>query len=168
MKAPTPDAGWYPDPENPTRQRYWDGIAWTPRTPPVSVAEVFGRSLLYGLVIGVLAGMASGTAGAPVLGTIIGAFVGLAIAVPASLVVAGAIAISARPPVTAKAYRRRVDVTLVILAVGAAAVAAVWINQRALFGPWPALAMLATVVLCLIGVRPLLRRLVPAQATSSG
>ena len=126
-----------------------------------------GRSLLYGLVIGVLAGMASGTAGAPVLGTIIGAFVGLAIAVPVSLVVAGAIAISARPPVTAKAYRRRVDVTLVILAVGAAAIAAVWINQRALFGPWPALAMLATVVLCLIAVRPLLRRLVPSQATSS-
>jgi hypothetical protein len=128
---------------------------------------VFGRTFVYGLLIGVIAGMASGTAGAPVLGTIIGPFVGLAIAVPVSLVVATAITISARPPVTAKAHRRRVDVTLVILVVGAAAIAAVWINQRALFGPWPALAMLAAVVVCLIAVRPLLRRLVPPQGTSS-
>jgi hypothetical protein len=36
-----PAAGWYPDPENPTRFRYWDGTAWTtwhrraaPTTPP--------------------------------------------------------------------------------------------------------------------------------------
>jgi hypothetical protein len=28
--APTsPAAGWYPDPEDATRQRYWDGTAWT-------------------------------------------------------------------------------------------------------------------------------------------
>jgi hypothetical protein len=121
---------------------------------------VFGRTLVYGLGIGVVTAIASGTVGAPVLGTIIGAFVGLAIAVPVSLVVAAVIARSARPPVTAKAYRRRVDVTLVILAVAAAALAAGWISRRALVGPWPAITMLAVIVVCLVGVRPLLRRLV--------
>lgn len=30
MTAPKPhSAGWYPDPSNPGRQRYFDGIAWT-------------------------------------------------------------------------------------------------------------------------------------------
>lgn len=27
--------GWYPDPENPTAQRYWDGTAWAAPTAPV-------------------------------------------------------------------------------------------------------------------------------------
>lgn len=27
-------AGWYPDPQNPAAQRYWDGSAWTPHTAP--------------------------------------------------------------------------------------------------------------------------------------
>jgi hypothetical protein len=37
----SPAAGWYPDPEDPSRSRYWDGTAWTtwhrraaPTTPP--------------------------------------------------------------------------------------------------------------------------------------
>ena len=136
----------------------------TPAAPPItSVAGVFGRTFVYGLSIGVLAGIASGTAGAPVVGTVIGPFVGLAIAVPVSLLTAAVIALSARPPVTAKAYQRRVDVTLVILAIATAAVAAAWINLRPLVGPWPAIAMLAVVLVCLVGVRPLLRRLVPPQ-----
>lgn len=29
---PTTPAGWYPDPQNPTVSRYWDGSAWTPAT----------------------------------------------------------------------------------------------------------------------------------------
>jgi hypothetical protein len=29
----TAPAGWYPDPENPGRQRYWWGNAWAPPTP---------------------------------------------------------------------------------------------------------------------------------------
>lgn len=28
----TPPAGWYPDPQDATRQRYWDGSAWTEHT----------------------------------------------------------------------------------------------------------------------------------------
>lgn len=28
----TPPAGWYPDPQDNTRQRYWDGNAWTEHT----------------------------------------------------------------------------------------------------------------------------------------
>lgn len=28
----TPPAGWYPDPQNASRQRYWDGTAWTEHT----------------------------------------------------------------------------------------------------------------------------------------
>jgi hypothetical protein len=28
-EAPTPPAGWFPDPENPTLLRYWDGSIWT-------------------------------------------------------------------------------------------------------------------------------------------
>jgi len=29
-----PPPGWYPDPENPGRQRYWYGYAWAPPTSP--------------------------------------------------------------------------------------------------------------------------------------
>lgn len=28
----TPPAGWYPDPQDGARQRYWDGTAWTEHT----------------------------------------------------------------------------------------------------------------------------------------
>lgn len=28
----TPPAGWYPDPQDDSRQRYWDGSAWTEHT----------------------------------------------------------------------------------------------------------------------------------------
>lgn len=32
-------AGWYPDPEDQTQQRYWDGAAWTLHTAPTSPTE---------------------------------------------------------------------------------------------------------------------------------
>lgn len=31
MTAPPPPPGWYPDPEDASRNRYWDGAAWTQR-----------------------------------------------------------------------------------------------------------------------------------------
>lgn len=39
MTEPTP-AGWYPDPESPGQQRYWDGNAWTENFAPGGVAPV--------------------------------------------------------------------------------------------------------------------------------
>jgi hypothetical protein len=30
-----PIAGWYPDPQNPVNQRYWDGANWTEQIRPV-------------------------------------------------------------------------------------------------------------------------------------
>lgn len=32
----TPPAGWYPDPQDADRQRYWDGNAWTEHTADAS------------------------------------------------------------------------------------------------------------------------------------
>ena len=37
LPSATP-AGWYPDPQNPGQQRYWDGSAWTAAAPPASSA----------------------------------------------------------------------------------------------------------------------------------
>ena len=34
--SPLPPAGWYPDPERPSTQRYWDGQHWTPHRAPAA------------------------------------------------------------------------------------------------------------------------------------
>jgi hypothetical protein len=34
-----PPAGWHPDPEDPTQQRYWDGSAWTEHRAPAPAAQ---------------------------------------------------------------------------------------------------------------------------------
>lgn len=34
----TPQAGWYPDPSDPSLQRYWDGTKWTEHTAPAAGA----------------------------------------------------------------------------------------------------------------------------------
>lgn len=38
-----PQAGWYPDPNQPQQLRYWDGSSWTEHTaPPPGATPVFG------------------------------------------------------------------------------------------------------------------------------
>lgn len=34
QESPQAPAGWYPDPQAPGQQRYWDGNAWTDHTAP--------------------------------------------------------------------------------------------------------------------------------------
>lgn len=125
---------------------------------------VFGRCVRAGLVLGLVTGAASGTTAAPVLGTFVGALVGFCLAVPVSLVAAAAIAHSVHASGTVQAFRRRIDVTFAVLGAATAALAVGWISLRALVGPWPALTMLATVVVGLLIVRPRLYRLAPAPA----
>lgn len=36
MTQALPPAGWYPDPQDATHQRYWDGTAWTGHTAPAT------------------------------------------------------------------------------------------------------------------------------------
>lgn len=38
----TPPAGWYPDPQDANRQRYWDGTAWTEHTADASPQSLGG------------------------------------------------------------------------------------------------------------------------------
>lgn len=46
--AQNPAAGWYPDPQNPMSQRYWDGNIWTDATrpvmPPTPAAPSYGAT----------------------------------------------------------------------------------------------------------------------------
>lgn len=62
----TPSAappGWYPDPQNPGQQRYWDGGAWgatAPAAPPASgVAPVAGPTTSTNAVIGLVLAIVS-------------------------------------------------------------------------------------------------------------
>ncbi len=37
-QTPSTPAGWYPDPQSPGQQRYWDGTAWAAAAPPPPAA----------------------------------------------------------------------------------------------------------------------------------
>jgi uncharacterized RDD family membrane protein YckC len=55
MSGQSTPAGWYPDPQNPAQQRYWDGAAWSEATQPVAGAAAtsdFGHQLGYGYAQG--------------------------------------------------------------------------------------------------------------------
>ena len=166
MSAQPQTAGWYPDPENPSQQRYWDGLTWTPQ-PTMSAAGVFGRTFTYVVVLGFVAGIVSGTVGLPIIGTIIGAVAGLGIGIVLALITATVIGFAARASVTPRTYQRWVDVMLAILAVATVALAVVWMNQRALVGSSPAITMLIIVLPSLVVIRILLRRLGRARAVST-
>ena len=69
MTAP----GWYPDPSDPTRQRYFDGTAWTENYapfggPPLGVGQPAKTGMSKGMKIGLAAGTA--LAGLVALGSI--------------------------------------------------------------------------------------------------
>ena len=165
-----PKADWYPDPGDPSQLRFWDGSAWTDNTSPAgrgpssptghgsqqpSSDRVFGITFRYGMIVGAVTGAVSGTVAFPVIGTILGVLLGAVAAVPAALAAGYAISRAVGTP----DYQRRVDLTLLVLGVLTAALAIGWISLRALVGPWPAIAMLATVVAGLLLVRPRLHGL---------
>lgn len=39
MSDPLPPAGWHPDPQAPSTQRYWDGSQWTEHRAPLAVKQ---------------------------------------------------------------------------------------------------------------------------------
>lgn len=71
MSDQTPDpsvpsaapAGWYPDPQTPGQQRYWDGSAWaeaTPAAPPApGVAPVAGPTTSTNAIVGLVLAIVS-------------------------------------------------------------------------------------------------------------
>jgi uncharacterized RDD family membrane protein YckC len=57
MSGQSTPAGWYPDPQNPGQQRYWDGNAWSESTQPAAggapgVAPAYGQQVGYGYAQG--------------------------------------------------------------------------------------------------------------------
>lgn len=55
MSGQSTPAGWYPDPQNPGQQRYWDGTTWTDATQAAAAgapAPAFGQQVGYGYAQG--------------------------------------------------------------------------------------------------------------------
>jgi hypothetical protein len=46
--------GWYPDPQQPNTQRYWNGEAWTPQTAPLHPPARPNRVATAALVLGII------------------------------------------------------------------------------------------------------------------
>jgi hypothetical protein len=60
VSGATTPAGWYPDPQDPSQQRYWDGSAWSAATqpfptapPPPPTGAFYGQPVGYGVAAGV-------------------------------------------------------------------------------------------------------------------
>ena len=78
--------GWYPDPSNPSGQRYWDGAAWRPAQPypqpvaqPFAPAPIVAKNPALSAIVSVFI---------PGLGSIINGDVGIGIAIFCCYVVA--------------------------------------------------------------------------------
>jgi uncharacterized RDD family membrane protein YckC len=57
MSGQSTPPGWYPDPQNPAQQRYWDGATWSEATQPAAgaapaAAAPFGQPVGYGYAAG--------------------------------------------------------------------------------------------------------------------
>ena len=52
MSGQSTPAGWYPDPQNPAQQRYWDGSAWSESTAPAVGSAPVGQQIGYGYAQG--------------------------------------------------------------------------------------------------------------------
>jgi len=55
-----PPAGWYPDPQNPMQQRYWDGVVWADHTRPAIPSSPVPPPPNAGMTPGMPAGMSAG------------------------------------------------------------------------------------------------------------
>lgn len=53
MTQPSPAPGWYPDPSDPERRIYWDGVAWSGPAPAPSDAVRSSNSKKTAVGIGV-------------------------------------------------------------------------------------------------------------------
>jgi uncharacterized RDD family membrane protein YckC len=90
MSTPSTPAGWYPDPQQPGQQRYWDGTTWTdsvsggPATGPAGTTAVG-----YGYAQG--GGAADASFGSRALAVILD---GLIIGIPGAILYGIAFAIS--------------------------------------------------------------------------
>lgn len=53
-------AGWYPDPQDPSQQRFWNGSAWTARAPSAPVAaSVAGQTTSTNAIVGLVLAIVS-------------------------------------------------------------------------------------------------------------
>lgn len=159
-------AGWYPDPGDPAHLRYWDGATWAAPNPTPrqsNAGTVFRVTWLYCILIGAVTGAGSGTVAVPVFGTFFGGLLGLGAGVCVGALIAATCAAAARPEVSGRAYRRTVDVTLALVGVASAVFAGLfWYGVTEEIALRGAIAIFVIAVICLVVVRPRLRRLVPA------
>src|SRR5215218_884609 len=52
MTSTSPPAGWYPDPQTPGENRWWDGAAWSPAQPAQGPVAVGNRIANRARIIG--------------------------------------------------------------------------------------------------------------------
>lgn len=51
---PPAPAGWYPDPQNPAQQRYWDGATWTATAPAPVAGPTTSTNAVIGLILAIV------------------------------------------------------------------------------------------------------------------
>ena len=59
-QTPSSPPGWYPDPQNPSQMRYWDGAMWTavaPAAPAVPAGPTTSTNAIVALVLSIVSWM---------------------------------------------------------------------------------------------------------------